>query len=1048
MNNTNRYSKVYGRRKSRKRYFNPAATTVLTAHIIPAESNSSTTTTTSTTNLSQLERLPFSNINNNQRRLSEESGIYGGKIAKLARPVKHVFDLDSDSDEDLCGDSFPTTHTPTNGTATSTISAECSVGTNTVEKLSSPIQYNKPFDEFAVRTVFKPVATSTTKSDAVSPMAKKTLCLSSTPNETHEHFAAALSTAATPTSAAPILITKNITEKTIAAPKLQHIALSRPIIPKRRRRRPSKRAPLSTVSKDVGMKAFDEIDEEDDMLVFDLETLSMLPRPKSNKPSNILAVKVAALARQRVRAQRNSTSINRLRRSSIMPGRRSSTARGDRYSTASTSGKRLCGGSVFGSFTDRDTSMSSRQSTNKYYNSLNSTKKSRRSSILGGTAPSSPLTSRKSTVHSSATNRGQSRRSSSTIKTGTSMLFRSSSIFQSGNNGNERRISLVGGYVAKKSSIIQKNSASSSMHELEFSLAELKLQNNEHKDVFEEEDEDYDITEYAEDEAIDTLPTEEDDDDSVVFIDVAAALQFVLEFLTMEEMRKVTMFVDSIWSRSTISSMSWSIGNNVVQPNYNITRLTSCKLNTQYQKFQQTFPWGQFLCRGGFKSVYKVYCRHRQRMEAISVMDVNMIRSTNNQHIVRQEVHIGTLLSDLVTSGISPNFIETYGMFQTEMKEPDHLWGTESNKKPRGPFSQHSVMKFNPKKYKSTSNDGDYCYIRMELCDGGDFEEFLKERTNGLGVMPLKETIGALFQMISSLNLAQVKFNLRHYDVKLLNFFLKKKLSLTNDEDEMVEVAKYNYGHDDYIVESSRDYAYVVKLADYGTADTSIESLNTPIDDTNFATLENTPPDFLLLGNQALQTFAADTFALGLSAVHLLTGDMPYEEILEDVYCPSRLRREWTQIWQQNDQYEPLLVILGINNSNNIDYTLHDTLYRYFVLFGFPSHDEVYDYTTNPILRSVKTCYRLNSETYNEGKGNAWRSYVKDRQKYGFIFNDLSSDAEGITENHPLIARGRKRMNEISGMKDLVSSLCHYNPEKRVTMEDAIQADVFEILRV
>ena len=188
MNNTNRYSKVYGRRKSRKRYFNPAATTVLSAHIIPAESNSSTTTTTSTTNLSQLERLPFSNINNNQRRLSEESGIYGGKIAKLARPVKHVFDLDSDSDEDLCGDSFPTTHTPTNGTATSTISAECSVGTNTVEKLSSPIQYNKPFDEFAVRTVFKPVATSTTKSDAVSPMAKKTLCLSSTPNETHEHL--------------------------------------------------------------------------------------------------------------------------------------------------------------------------------------------------------------------------------------------------------------------------------------------------------------------------------------------------------------------------------------------------------------------------------------------------------------------------------------------------------------------------------------------------------------------------------------------------------------------------------------------------------------------------------------------------------------------------------------------------------------------------------------------------------------------------------------------------------------------------------------------
>ena len=75
-----------------------------------------------------------------------------------------------------------------------------------------------------------------------------------------------------------------------------------------------------------------------------------------------------------------------------------------------------------------------------------------------------------------------------------------------------------------------------------------------------------------------------------------------------------------------------------------------------------------FAERPVFKSVYKVYCRHRQRMEAVSVMDVNMIRSTNNQHIVRQEVHIGTLLSDLVTSGVSPNYIETYGMFQTEIR--------------------------------------------------------------------------------------------------------------------------------------------------------------------------------------------------------------------------------------------------------------------------------------------------------------------------------------------------------------------------------------------
>ena len=628
-----------------------------------------------------------------------------------------------------------------------------------------------------------------------------------------------------------------------------------------------------------------------------------------------------------------------------------------------------------------------------------------------------------------------------------------------------RRTSLVGGRVEH---------STTSIHKLESSLSTLQVEEREEQEEGEEDDENEDEDDQEDDPkeqynhqhhhqlATSTL-SNEDHEDEEVFIDVAAALQFVLEFLTMQELRKVTMFVDTTWSRSTISSMSWSIGNNVVQPNYDITRLPRRKLNLQYKKFQETFPWGQFLCRGGFKSVYKVYCRHRQRMEAISVMDVNMIRSTNNQHIVRQEVHIGTLLSDLVTSGVSPNYIETYGMFQTEMEEPFHLWGNETNKKPRGPFSQHSVMKFNPKKYilnKSNKyklnkkSSGDYCYIRMELCDGGDFEEFLKEKTFGLGYIPLKETVGGLFQMIASLNLAQNKFNLRHYDVKLLNFFLKKKLSLTNDEDEMVEIAKYQYDDDEYIVEASRDYAYIVKLADYGTADTSIDTLNAPIDDTNFATLENTPPDFLLLGNQAVQTFAADTFALGLSAIHLLTGDLPYEEILEEVVCPPRLRREWTQIWQQHDQYEPLLVIIGGGN-HAIDYTLHDTLYRYFVLFGFPFNDEMYEYTTNPILRSVQSCYRLN-ETYDEGKGNAWRSYMKDREKYGFIFNGNGIGGGGggggrakkDYKQHPLIERGSTRMDDIPGMEELVASLCHYNPEKRVTMHDAIRSDAFDVLRV
>lgn len=41
--------------------------------------------------------------------------------------------------------------------------------------------------------------------------------------------------------------------------------------------------------------------------------------------------------------------------------------------------------------------------------------------------------------------------------------------------------------------------------------------------------------------------------------------------------------------------------------------------------------------------------------------------------------------------------------------------------------------------------------------------------------------------------------------------------------------------------------------------------------------MENTPIDFLVLGNTAKQNMAADMFALGLCLLHLATGVGPYE---------------------------------------------------------------------------------------------------------------------------------------------------------------------------
>jgi hypothetical protein len=99
--------------------------------------------------------------------------------------------------------------------------------------------------------------------------------------------------------------------------------------------------------------------------------------------------------------------------------------------------------------------------------------------------------------------------------------------------------------------------------------------------------------------------------------------------------------------------------------------------------------------------------------------------------------------------------------------------------------------------------------------------------------------------------------------------------------------------------------AWVVKLADYGTADVDIDLRNdndssgerspgcgimamgacsscssttqdlqfgAPIGVRHFTTLENSPIEHLLLGSMAVQSFAADTYALGLCVLHLFTG--------------------------------------------------------------------------------------------------------------------------------------------------------------------------------
>ena len=50
------------------------------------------------------------------------------------------------------------------------------------------------------------------------------------------------------------------------------------------------------------------------------------------------------------------------------------------------------------------------------------------------------------------------------------------------------------------------------------------------------------------------------------------------------------------------------------------------------------YPWGNFLSEGAFKRVYKVWNSAVGDVEAVSVMDLDLIESTGNKQVVGAEV--------------------------------------------------------------------------------------------------------------------------------------------------------------------------------------------------------------------------------------------------------------------------------------------------------------------------------------------------------------------------------------------------------------------------
>lgn len=306
----------------------------------------------------------------------------------------------------------------------------------------------------------------------------------------------------------------------------------------------------------------------------------------------------------------------------------------------------------------------------------------------------------------------------------------------------------------------------------------------------------------------------------------------------------------------------------------------------------------------------------------------------------------------------------------------------------------------------------------MELCREGDVEEYMKRLQNEM--LELWEAQSMVFQIAFALHAAGDRYSMKHYDVKLLNIFLQDANAERSDTvDSSFTVLRYGIGSHVFALRMPTKQALIAKLADYGTANVQAESEGQPVNLAQFTTLENTPPEFLILGDAATQGYGHDCFGLGLCVLHLFTGHAPYEEILEDVRCPPTLKEKLERIWQdkRSSGYDVIRTVVladvDVDEDGNIDgepdQVLYDTFYRYLVLFGIPEkkfkvkeHGKVWRAISSSLENTDRSRGRpCRKNTARREAADAGR-FARDQKKYSLSHG-----------NNKYIARARGRLQVI-----------------------------------
>lgn len=408
-------------------------------------------------------------------------------------------------------------------------------------------------------------------------------------------------------------------------------------------------------------------------------------------------------------------------------------------------------------------------------------------------------------------------------------------------------------------------------------------------------------------------------------------------------------------------------------------------------------------------------------------------------NVVAAELSISCLLSSLTRRAICPNFVLTRGIFNCPYEPPACRWGCPEKKKPRIPKQPKTPRE------PDEAYPGRYHYIRMELCNLGDAEEYMKSLSDKMMSTQLAQCI--LFQCSFALHAAAERFSMKHYDMKLLNIFLQQQEVAPGDV-----VMRYGLGSHVFALRMPGKQALVAKVADLGTASIKPEFNGQPVTIAQFTTLENTPIDFMILGDAATQGHGHDCWGLGLCMLHLFTGHKPYEEILETVECPPNLKKRLRMIWENEaiDGYETIRSVIlsdvSKDEAGNIidgepDETFYHTLYRYLVLFGIPQ--EKFGWKKYPLVwDAITEC--LEGATVS-GKGRRGNRRSKGLDEGQFRRDQRKFSLQSGNDRH--IARARKRLKSMKGGTDLLLKLCAFDPSQRASAMDVLNHQFMANLR-